>query len=164
MKWPTVAERIAFYGNPALPNGNPDPAWQAANLTYVVAPFQMAYNGQKLSKGMKVHKKVAGSLQRVLAEIWDKAGHDPVVIKQWGMDAYGGGYEFRPIRGAASLSNHAFGAAIDMDPSRNVMGASTGHFQTVKPVLDAFAREGVFWGGNFHHRKDWMHWEWITYS
>jgi hypothetical protein len=109
---------------------------------------------------MKVHKKCAGSLYRVLQAIWiaaltaskDKAGAQ-ALIESWGLHLYGGGYNFRPMTGKRStLSMHAYGCAIDIDPVRNARGDRTPHLANCPEVIKAFEDEGwtlgLRWSGD----------------
>jgi D-alanyl-D-alanine carboxypeptidase len=69
---------------------------------------------------------------------------------------YGGCFAERLIRGSASqISQHAYGAAIDINVSTNPLGATP--TQDLR-VIDAFHREGFVWGGDFL-RQDGMHFE-----
>jgi hypothetical protein len=69
---------------------------------------------------------------------------------------YGGCFAERLIRGSTSqISQHGYGAAIDINVSTNLLGATP----TQDPrVVDAFHREGFVWGGDFL-LPDGMHFE-----
>jgi hypothetical protein len=69
-----------------------------------------------------------------------------------------GGYNNREKRGGSSLSEHAFGNAIDINPSQNSFGGS----KTDLPadVSQIAAKYGLTWGGDWHGKKDFMHFEW----
>lgn len=71
----------------------------------------------------------------------------------------GGGYNPRTIRGSAEWSEHAYGAAIDINPATNPM--LMGKLKTDLPsdIGDIAARHGIKWGGSFHDRPDPMHFE-----
>lgn len=107
---------------------------------------------------VRVHRKVADSLTRVLSAIWDASGCSQPVIESWGCHLIGGAYNFRPQRGSNKLSMHAYGCAIDLDPDRNAMGDQTPNFMNIPQVLNAFKAEGWRWGGTFS-RPDGMHWQ-----
>lgn len=73
------------------------------------------------------------------------------------------GYAYRKIRGSSSsVSNHASGTAIDLNSSKHWLG-DVGTFSAAKrkaiaKILDDC--EGcIRWGGNYHGRKDEMHFE-----
>jgi D-alanyl-D-alanine carboxypeptidase len=96
----------------------------------------------------------------VFNDILDKCGHDQKKVDATGASAYGGCYNNRPIRGSTNISNHAFGAAIDIDPEHNPLGAKIGKMPPM--VVDAFKAQGALWGGNYVGRKDWMHFEFVS--
>lgn len=68
------------------------------------------------------------------------------------------GYNCRSIRGSQTMSYHAWGLAIDLNATRNPMGATL--ITDMPSWIDEVAAEyGLFWGGNFNRRKDAMHFE-----
>lgn len=70
----------------------------------------------------------------------------------------GGGYANRDIRGRPGVkSQHAYGRAIDINPSQNPLGST--HNNLPANVSQLAAQYGLFWGGNFNGRKDPMHFE-----
>jgi hypothetical protein len=71
------------------------------------------------------------------------------------------GYCFRMVRGSESaLSNHSSGTAIDLNSLKHPLGA-IGTFDANKvPMIRALAKKyGLRWGGDYHLRKDEMHFE-----
>lgn len=151
MKWPkdNQADLLAFYGTPG-----PDVERQLVN---VVPPFQMYYDGTPISR-IRFHRKAAGALTAALQEIWDYYGHDQKVIDALGISKYAGAYNPRKVRGSKTKwSNHAYGAAIDLNASENGFGA--GHGTMPQPVINAFKRQGFRWGGDYRGRTDPMHFE-----
>lgn len=71
------------------------------------------------------------------------------------------GYAFRMVRGSTDkLSNHSSGTAIDLNSTKHPLG-KIGTFPAEKvPMIRALARKyGLFWGGDYQHRKDEMHFE-----
>jgi hypothetical protein len=165
--WPKQSECDQFYGNPRGRNGLANATWEAANLEFVAVPWKMVAawgSGTKITR-MKVHKKCAASLYRVLQAIWisalkaskDKAGAQ-ALIESWGLHLYGGGYNFRPKRGRSVLSMHAYGCAIDLDPDRNDMGDRAPHLANCPEVVKAFTDEGWAWGGDWEN-PDAMHFQ-----
>jgi hypothetical protein len=70
-----------------------------------------------------------------------------------------GGYNNRNIAGTNTLSNHAFGNAIDINPSANPH-LKDGRLVTDIPDASALAQKwGLGWGGNWRSSKDAMHFE-----
>jgi hypothetical protein len=170
MNWPTQTEVLAggsIYGNPRGKNGLANVTWERQNLVYVKAPFIMRFAGQPLSKGMKIHVACSASLARVMQAIWSAAGQKQSVIDKWGVSIYGGGHNFRLMRGGNSLSMHSYGCAIDLDPARNGFHDRTPNFANVPEVRKAFADEGWRWGGDWNgngssadeRQADGMHWQ-----
>lgn len=148
--WPhdDLASKIKFFGKPGT------------NLVSIIPPFQMYYDKHPI-KAITVNQKIAASLLRVFNDIFEQCGHDQKKIDALGVSAYGGCYNYRPVRGSTSnLSNHAFGAAIDLDPERNPLGAKIGKMPPM--VVNAFKKEGWLWGGDYKNRKDWMHFEAVS--
>jgi hypothetical protein len=69
-----------------------------------------------------------------------------------------GGYNNREKRGGTTLSAHAFGNAIDINPSQNTFG---GNKTNMPPdVSQLAAKWGLSWGGDWQGKKDFMHFEW----
>lgn len=72
------------------------------------------------------------------------------------------GYNYRAVRGATDISNHASGTAIDINAPRHPLGA-TGTFSAaqVAAIHDLLAEfnHAIRWGGDYPGRKDEMHFE-----
>ncbi len=150
-RWPrdVQAELIKFYGDPGK-------GQVARQLVRVVPPFQMYYDGRPL-KSLSFHKKAAPALKAALDEIWDYYEHDQGKIDRLGISKCAGTYNPRKVRGSKTRwSNHAFGAAIDINAAENGFNA---HSTIPRPVILAFKRQGARWGGDYHGRKDPMHFE-----
>lgn len=135
------------------------PAYEAREIVRVYPPRPLIYAGQKVSR-ITAHWKVARWLRLALAEI-DASGHWEAV------EAYGGGFEPRLIRGGTDWSIHTFGLAWDFDPARNPLGvppAETylGSSAAGRWVVDCFGAWGFFWGGRFKDRKDCQHFQFAT--
>lgn len=150
-RWPEDKQSslIAYYGEPG--------PQVEAQLVPVKPPFKMYYDGNPINQ-IKFHRKAAGALAAALQEIWDHYDHDQSKIDALKISHYDGAYNPRKIRGSATKwSNHAYGAAIDLDAAHN--GFGTGHGSMPQPVIDAFKRQGARWGGDYHGRTDPMHFE-----
>lgn len=151
-QWPhdDARSRAAFYGDPD--RGEP-----GRQLVPVAPPFQMYYDGKPVAHVM-FHRKAAPALLRVFNDIWNQCGHDQKKADAAGVSDFCGSYNPRKIRGSATVwSNHAYGAAIDLNAAANAMGNSHG---TMPPfVVAAFEKEGFRWGGRYRNRPDWMHFE-----
>ena len=160
-KHPTQSQCLQIYGNPVGYDGNASPQWEAKNLVYVVPPYEM-YMGSIRIRKIKVHKKVAESLQGVLNDIWEKCGKDQNVINKYKYNVFSGAYNFRNKRGAASLSMHAFGVAIDFDAPDNQMNDTTPLFKKDSIIVTAFESAGWTWGGSWSSGIDAMHFQYPT--
>lgn len=149
-RWPKDEQSalIAFYGDPA--------STVEAQLIRVAPPFKMYYEGQLLQT-LRVHKKAAPALISALTKVWDYYGHDQAKIDKLGISKTAGIYNPRKIRGSdTKWSNHAYGAAIDINAEQNGM-FTEGNIPPV--MIAAFKSEGARWGGDYHGRKDPMHFE-----
>jgi peptidoglycan L-alanyl-D-glutamate endopeptidase CwlK len=83
------------------------------------------------------------------------------------------GFNYRPVTGGTSLSRHALGRAIDVNPLQNpyVKGdvvlppgarydrRAPGTLTADHPVTKAFLARGWDWGGHWHSLKDYQHFE-----
>lgn len=173
------AQVNALFGNPAGANGELDMAWYNANITTVELPYPMVASWDASEKTHKVyvHKKLATILVTTLQQVWDharklvKVAHGDLTTAQYdalttqflanlGLNQFGGTFNFRPIRGSKAISLHAYGAAIDIDPSHNELGATEGRMPFW--VVTIFKDNGWMWGGDFQGRKDWMHFQFAT--
>lgn len=158
--WPkdTMAARIAFYGDPRGPNGV-NPRWYAQNVVSIKPPYPMTYAGKPI-KTISIHKKCAESLLAALTEIWEVCGKDAKEIAKYGLQEFGGTFNYRLIRGSNSLSNHAFAIAIDIAPAGNALGKTRGTMPDF--AVKAFESRGWRWGGRYVKRKDLMHFEAVS--
>lgn len=72
------------------------------------------------------------------------------------------GYDYKPIEGSTTISNHASGTAIDLNAPEHPMGSS-GTFGTkakaaIRKIIND-CDDVVRWGGDYTGRKDEMHFE-----
>jgi D-alanyl-D-alanine carboxypeptidase-like protein len=75
---------------------------------------------------------------------------------------FDGCYVPRLVRGGHSLSNHAFGTALDLNARWNGFGeepAKEGEKGSVIEIVPIASKYGFSWGGNYKNRKDGMHFE-----
>ena len=156
--WPTQAQCDSFYGNPRGNDGNANTTWESTNLSFIVPPYPLVMGDIKITR-IKVHKKCADSLGRVLADIWQQCGHDYERIKALNYHIFSGAYNYRLKRGGRSLSMHGYGAAIDFDAPDNQMGDSTPAFHSDSIIVKAFEKEGWTWGGRWKSSVDGMHFQ-----
>lgn len=151
--WPLQSQCDSFYGNPRGRNGRAAALWEVANLRSVAAPFDILFLGKPAK--LRVHRKCADAFRAWLDEVWKNAGRDQRVIRVWGMDVYGGSYNFRAMRGGSALSMHSYGCAVDFDAPRNGQYDRTPHFATLREqVVEPFLRLGGVWGGDWDGDRD----------
>ncbi len=157
--WPTQAQCDAYYGNPRGRGDRPSKAWEAENIRRVTPPFRVTYDGRPI-KSIAIHKKCAASFSRVLGAIWEAAGRNQATVDAWGASIFAGSYVYRLKRGGASLSMHAYGCALDLDPARNGFHDDEPNFINAPAVVKAFEDEGWTWGGRWQGRScDGMHFQ-----
>lgn len=150
-KWPKDSQTalIKFYGDPATGE-------VADQLVRITPPFQMFYDGKPL-KTLTFHKKAAAALLAALTKVWDYYDHSQAMMNKLGVSKTAGTFNPRYIRGSTSRwSNHAYGAAIDINAEQNGFNVAG----NIPPVMiAAFKSEGARWGGDYKGRKDPMHFE-----
>lgn len=117
----------------------PDPSWVAANIRTEEVPL--------LGK-VTCHKLMLRQLRAALTEVVDRGLADKVYQTA-------GCYYPRFIAGTHSLSNHAFGMAIDINSAENGRGTVG---QMDRTVVQIFKEWGFGWGGDWNW-TDPMHFE-----
>jgi hypothetical protein len=175
-----IKEIRKVYGNPVGPvSGKVNPTWYANNITTMPLPYTMylAWDKDNVVRNIQVHRLVVDDLTDILKEIYKQTrievkmkygfdGYDTAfydmktaaLLRYYGLDLYGGAYNYRLKRGGSSLSVHSWGVAIDLDPERNGMGDTT-------PAMPSFAvkifeEKGWVWGGRWKGRGcDGMHFQ-----
>lgn len=154
----SMAEKVAFYGDPrGLSGGNQ--SWYNANVVRVTPPYRMTYDGQPI-KSISFHKKAAAALLAALNAIWEACDKDQTKIEKYGLQEFGGSFNYRQIRGSSNLSNHSFAIAIDIAPTGNELGKTKGTMPAF--AVKAFKDSGFKWGGDYKGRRDWMHFEAVS--
>ncbi len=138
-------------------DGTMSPAWEAAWITRIGIPRPLPYlDGQEVTR-IAVHRKAAPCLLNALVEINR--------MDLWSFLApYGGGYNFRRVRGASVLSMHALGLALDFDPDGNPYKGDPNESRFGKSgegraVVRLFELYGWYWGGRFHVNPDAQHFQ-----
>jgi hypothetical protein len=140
----TAADLIAKYGPP-------NKAYLEANciLWYIQEDFPWFP-----AKVVFINKDFKDMLFVSFTAVW--AAGLQVEIK-----TYNGCYVNRPVRGSNSISAHAYAAAMDLDAAIDGMVVNPTQDQRLgkwsQAFVDAMTSSGVFFGGNFIHRADPMH-------
>ena len=154
--WGPLAWKLVD-GTPTLMND-----WKDKNLMRVTVPQLRGLDcyGSKSSGMMTFHKKAAAQLLAAFQEIEESGLRDLVL-------SFGGTYLFRLIRGSTTtLSNHAYGVALDLNMNWNGLGkcpALAKERGTLRPLVPLFERYGFYWGGWYRSRRDGMHFECVQY-
>lgn len=156
-----------FYGQPwKIVNDKLvwDTNFEKSHIMRIPAPFDMWMGNDKITK-IAVNKKCAVSLAAVLDKIARNTSAEERKLFQ--IDQYGGCFNQRPIRGyegrmtVNSVSVHAYGAAIDLAPALNPLGAYYDPAKRMMPheIIEIFRSEGWAWGGDFKTRPDTQHFQ-----
>jgi len=139
----SVGEAVGVYRYTVLGGGHiaPDPAWVRDHITTEVVPILGAVTCNKV-----IFPQLRAALQDVVEQGLTAAIHP---------DQYAGCYYPRFIAGTSTLSNHAFGLALDINAVENQRGTVG---QIDRGVVAIFEKWGFTWGGDWHY-TDPMHFE-----
>ncbi len=139
----SVASAVGTFNYTANANGtvNPDPAWVAAYIRTANVP---------ILGPVTCNKKMLPQLVDALTEIQQRG-----LARYINPQQYGGCFVPRYIAGTHTLSNHAFGLAIDLNVPENQRGTAG---QMNRTVVAIFEKWGFTWGGTWHY-TDPMHFE-----
>ncbi len=178
---PALAERMSSSHRP----GCPVPLRDLRHLRMTYRDF----DGRARTGEMVVHRRHARGVTRTFGRLYD-VGFP--IRRMRLVDAYGGdddrsmaanntsGFNCRRVAGQANWSDHAYGAAIDLNPIQNPYvrpgsvdppsgrgfarvdrgGSAPAHAGVIRaddPVVTAFARIGWEWGGYWASSKDYQH-------
>lgn len=178
---PALAERMSSSHRP----GCPVPLRDLRHLRMTYRDF----DGRARTGEMVVHRRHARGVTRTFGRLYD-VGFP--IRRMRLVDAYGGdddrsmaanntsGFNCRRVAGQAEWSDHAYGAAIDLNPIQNPYvrpgsvdppsgrgfarvdrgGSAPAHAGVIRaddPVVTAFARIGWEWGGYWASSKDYQH-------
>jgi hypothetical protein len=126
--------------------------WASQNITSV----QVQIAGKLKSR--KLHKAVGKKFAIAFEEACRASGYYPKSVQTYvprrmrGMGRGGSGTK-RP------LSNHTFGLAIDLNPSRNPAKSTQGEIRKYPKFIAIMKRHGFIWGGDWKNYVDDMHFE-----
>lgn len=152
----TEKQKFEYLGAP----GNTDNLGNAKIPMKLKLSWKLEYNVSKI----QCHKLLIPHIERIYFSL---ANLDAAVIKDAGMDIYGGCYNFRAVRGTEGrarppFSTHSWGAAIDVDPLRNGLWTKASGANLAKPKFDAIHDIWMRYGFiNLGHKigRDFMHYE-----
>jgi hypothetical protein len=139
----TVAEAVGVYRYTVLDGGRiaPDADWAREHITTEVVPLLGA---------VTCNKVVFTPLKAALQDIHDQGLDDKIHP-----DQFAGCYYPRFIAGTSTLSNHAFGLALDINAVENQRGTAG---LIDRGVVAIFQKWGFTWGGDWRY-TDPMHFE-----
>jgi hypothetical protein len=139
----TVADAVGVYRYTVLGGGHiaPDSAWVRAHITTEAVPILGA---------VTCNRVVFPQLKAALQDIIDQGLSDKIHPEQ-----FAGCYYPRFIAGTSTLSNHAFGLALDINAVENQRG-TVGLID--RGVVAVFEKWGFTWGGDWRY-TDPMHFE-----
>ena len=139
----TIGSLVGTYTYRSLGGGRiaPDPAWVAENIRTEQVP---------ILGSVTCHEDLFPQLRAALLEVRDTGLADEI-----NPDEYAGCYYPRFIANSTTLSNHAFGLALDLNVPGNLRG-SAGEMN--RAVVAIFKKWGFAWGGDWRW-TDPMHFE-----
>lgn len=151
--WPLQRDMAAFYG----PAGGPDCTSGIVQLPF---PFTIAWNPVQTIVTFRCHRRLAVPMTEIFKETARHYGVGEMIRLR--LHLFGGCFNHRPMRGGTSLSTHAWGAAVDIDPERNQLRWGRDRAQLARPEYEAFWRivagQGAVSLGQAANR-DWMHFQ-----
>ena len=121
----------------------------SANMTKIEVPYWDGNQEQTMT--LTVNKNIAQNYQNAFREIADmKWTINPSVTAA---------YNYRTTRNSGRLSDHAYGSAVDVnwDHNFNTGDGSSAAVRGNEAVINAFAKQGFYWGGDWQSSKDDMH-------
>jgi hypothetical protein len=139
----TFADAVGTFRYSVLSGGRiaPDAGWVKSHIATEVVP---------ILGSVTCNRAIFPQLKAALAEIVSRGLADEIHP-----DEYAGCYYPRFIAGSTTLSNHAFGLALDLNVPGNQRGTVG---QIDRDVVDIFKSWGFGWGGDWNY-TDPMHFE-----
>lgn len=135
----TSQQCLAKYGDPVTNESHFMVLWDVpAELEIGVIPKRIYCNRDMVEPLTKAFKSLIATGCVKELKTWD------------------GCFNRRKVRGRSSISLHSWGIAVDMNAAWNPLG---GKSSWTPEFVKCFTDAGFFWGGDFHNRKDPMHFE-----
>ena len=125
----------------------------SSNMTKIEVPYWDGNQEQTMS--LTVNKNLAQNYQNAFRQVADL---------KWAIDpSTTAAYNHRTTRSGSRLSDHAYGSAVDVNWSHNfdTGDGSSAAVRENEAVIEAFASQGFYWGGDWQSSKDDMH---FTYT
>ncbi|MBF4768487.1 M15 family metallopeptidase [Nocardioides agariphilus] len=140
----SVGDAVGIYNYRVLPGGRliqPEASWVRSHISTQEVPILGSVTCNSL-----IFPQLRAALQEIV---------DDGLAGQIHPDEYAGCYYPRFIAGSTTLSNHAFGLALDLNARGNQRG-TVGEMD--RRVVAIFEQWGFTWGGHWHY-TDPMHFE-----
>lgn len=134
------------YGNPQNPNFSDNFLIELPHTYYTVDPSN---KNNLITHQINVVSHVA--MVPALHDVFLNCAHL--------INSYDGCYVYRNVRGESNLSLHSWGLAIDLNAATNPLGSTSPPSFQPQALVETFKKHGFFWGGNYNHRKDPMHFQ-----
>lgn len=148
--WPREGDAGDFFGKPGT-------GLQLMELPY---PLLLSWDTKEIVTRMTCHSLVATPLKKIFTRTLEHYGKED--ISRLGLNLFGGCYNNRPKTGGTSLSMHAYGAAVDLDPDHNRLKWNSDRASFARHYYDAFwsfvEDEGAVSLGRTRN-YDWMHFQ-----
>lgn len=154
--YPRQRDMRSFYGRPGGPQCT-------RGKVHLEVPMVIAWDTGKQIRRFSCHEKLVVPMTAIIKETVAHYGEDE--WRRLRLDRYGGCYNFRKMRGGRSLSTHAFGAAIDLDPDHNRLRWGRDKAAFARSEYDAFWRIVKAHGGyslGLSQNRDYMHIQWCS--
>lgn len=126
--------------------------WENETLRFCYLPYSMflAWKPRQEIRRIRCHHLLTHEFELVFKTIYQSR-------MEWACQMFGGCYSFRFKRGAKSVSTHAWGISIDVEPETNQMGTEG---DLNMGIVKIFEDQGFVWGGNFSP-SDPMHFQFV---
>lgn len=151
--YPRQRDMPAFYG----PAGGPQCTSGKVDLAY---PMVISWNKRQTIRRFSCHEKLAQPLTGIFAETLKHYGQAD--IERLNLNVFGGCFNHRKKRGGSTLSTHAYGAAVDLNPEANQLRWGADRAQFARPEYAPFWNIVMAHGGTpagYAWGKDWMHFQ-----
>lgn len=152
-KWPLQRDMVSFYGAAGS-------AQATAGRCKLPIPFVIAWNTSQKVNQFSCHSKVADTFTAVFDEAVRHYGEAD--FRRLRLDQFGGCYNNRNMRGGNSKSTHAFGVAVDLDPTNNQLRWNSTRASFARADYTAFwnvvEKHGLVSLGR-ERNFDWMHFQ-----
>lgn len=151
--FPRQRDMVKFYGEA----GGPQCTAGKVDLAY---PMVIAWNKRQIIQRFSCHEKLAQPLTDIFRHALQHYGQADIERLQ--LNVFGGCFNFRKKRGGSTLSTHACGAAVDLNPEQNQLRWGADRAQFARPEYEPFWNIVMAHGGTpagYAWGKDWMHFQ-----